>query len=145
MRICAALLTPEQRALPFPEQLAALEPLVVDRQSLFGSTVAESVQNILAEDRAFGSGSSLSSRESPDAKPTNGVSESPQVLYGDAVRRATLLPGFRACQQMVAELDVTTASGRRQAIEHAFGSGSTLLVRLLCYGERKLARRHPLL
>ena len=40
VRICAALLAPGQRALPFPEQLAALEPLVADRQSLFGGTVA---------------------------------------------------------------------------------------------------------
>ena len=57
VRIGAALLTSEQRALPFPEQLAALEPLIEDRLALMGNTVAESVENILSEDRSFGSGS----------------------------------------------------------------------------------------
>jgi hypothetical protein len=55
VRIGAALLTSEQRALPFPEQLAALEPLIEDRLALMGNTVAESVENILSEDRSFGS------------------------------------------------------------------------------------------
>ena len=54
-----------------------------------------------------------------DTTPTDDVNESPQGLHGDVVRRATLLLGFRACQQTVAGLDVTTASDRRQAIEHA--------------------------
>ena len=145
VRICAALLPPEQRALPFPQQLSALEPLIVARQSLLGGSVAESVENILAEDRAFGSGSSSTLREPHNVTPTGGVGDPLQLLDGDIIRRATLLPGFRACQQAVAGLDVTTALGRRQAIDQAFGSGSTLLVRLLCYGERQLAKRHPLL
>ena len=51
MRVCAALLTSEQRTLLFPEQLAALEPLIEDRLALLGNTVAESVENILSEDR----------------------------------------------------------------------------------------------
>jgi hypothetical protein len=147
VRICAALLTSAQRtALPFPAQLSALEPLIVDRQSLLGSTVAESVENILAEDRTFeSSDQSTSVRTLQDGTTAGSVDEAPQSLDDDVVRRATLLPGFRACHLTVAGLDVTTALGRRQAIEHAFGSGSTLLVRLMCYGERSLAKRHPLL
>jgi hypothetical protein len=136
VRICAALLSPEQRALPFPAQLSALEPLIVGRQSLLGHTVAESVENILAEDRAFASSSTSSSRELRDVTPAGGVGDPLQLLDGDIIRQATLLPGFRACQQAVAGLDVTTALGRRQAIDLAFGSGSTLLVRLLCYARR---------
>ena len=145
MRVCAALLTSEQRTLLFPEQLAALEPLIEDRLALLGNTVAESVENILSEDRSFGSGSGTTAGSHP-AKDDSAVDlGAPQGLDDDVVRRATLLAGFRACQQTVSGLDITTALGRRQAIEHAFGSGSTLLVRLLCYGERSLARRHPFL
>ena len=53
--------------------------------------------------------------------------------------------GFRACEVACSSLDLMTASGRRQALEYAFSSKSTLIIRAVVYGEKALARRHPLL
>ena len=53
--------------------------------------------------------------------------------------------GFRACELACAGLDLTTASGRRRALEFVFSSKSPLLVRLVIFGEKALAKRHPFL
>ena len=115
VRICAALLTSEQRALPFPEQLAALEPLIEDRLALMGNAVADSVENNFAEDRSFGSGSGTTAglQSTKEDSAVDIGTPTGEGLDDDVVRRATLMAGFCACQLTVSGLDIKTVLGRR--------------------------------
>ena len=138
-RLCSELLSTEQRTLPFAERLKSLEPLLVDRQALFQGDPESTTLTLLREQRAFVTAKPGSSERSDHAAPEG------NHLADDLIQKATMAPGFRTCELACAKLDLTTAAGQLKALEFAFSSGSTLIARLILYGEKSLAKRHPFL
>ena len=136
-RLCAELLTSEQRELEFVQQLGSLENLLVDRTSLFQGSAEDTVQTLLREQRAF-----VNATPGDDKSVT--VADASH-LADKPLHKATMAAGFRACELSIKTLDLTTAAGRQTALEYGFSSGSVLIIRLLLYGEKNLAKRHPLL
>ena len=138
-RLCSELLAEQQRTLPFVEQLKALEPLLADRRQLFQDNPEDTTATLLREQRAFITAKPSSADGSDKSVPEGGH------LSDDPLHKATMAKGFRSCELACAGLDLSTALGRRQALEFAFSSGSSLLVRLIIYGEKALSKRHPFL
>ena len=90
----------------------------------------------------------LGARPQSSAAAEHGAAQhasDPPPIREDAIRAALLAPEFRQCAQDIATIDRSSAEGRRQVLEIAFGCGSAIILRLLHYGERSLARRHILL
>jgi len=138
-RLTGKLLAAAERQLPFADQLALLEPLIVDRAALIGVDAATDLEAILSEERAFHAGGP---RGSDDAPPD---SSAPPHIADGPLQLATMMPGYRACALAVAALDLTTAAGKVAALDASFSSKNALIFRLLRSGEKALARRHELL
>jgi len=142
-RLCAELLTRQQCELPFGTQLEHLEQKLTERQPLLGAGPEEDLEAVLSEQRHFSASSasagSLSSDPTSDSAPTKGI------IADDVFQLATTMEGFRSFSVALSTLDLTTTAGQLAAVDAAFSCGSILTLRLLCYGEKTLARRHTAL
>ena len=72
-------------------------------------------------------------------------SESPSALREDAIASAISASSFYQCDATVSQLSITTAEGRRKGIEAGFMSGCAVIIKVLLWGDKGLAKRHPLL
>ena len=150
-RLSAALLPNARRTDPLMERLVDLERQLFQRRHLLASmppeaTLAHKIDRLEKEALSVGLTTTLA------GVPTSATSGGPadkagevEGLRDDAIASAILAAPFAEAENKIDACDLTTANGRRQALDHAFHSGSMIIVRLLARGNRTLARRHPLL
>ena len=140
--MATALLPAVQRGLPLVVRLGQLERVLSERSALLVGQPSDIVDAVLAEERAFASGAPT--REGGAPGLDDGHNALPQ-LRDDVIREAMFSDKFRQCASAVSLKDMSTSAGRRGAIEVGFASDSTIVLRLLHYGEHRLAKRHKVL
>ena len=149
-RLSSTLLPSSRRAEPLLERLTALEHQLHQRRHLLSdmptsATLANKMERL--EKEAFSAGITTTLSSIGAHAPGTGNEKSTEVdgLRDDAIANALLAASFTMAEKKIDMCDLTTAEGRRKALEISFQSNSILLVRLLARGSKALARRHPLL
>ena len=66
-------------------------------------------------------------------------------LREDAIASAVSTSAFYQCEAKLSDLCITTVEGRRKAIEAGFLSRCAVIAKVLLWGDKSLAKRHPLL
>lgn len=150
-RLSAALLPNARRTDPLMERLVDLERQLFQRRHLLASlppeaTLTHKIDRL--EKEALNVGLTTTLAGVPTSATTGGPADKAGEVEGlrdDAIASAILAAPFAEAENKIDACDLTTANGRRQALDHAFHSGSMIIIRLLARGNRTLARRHPLL
>ena len=82
---------------------------------------------------------------SSDKGKLSSQSDNDTLLRDDAIRDAINSESFAACVADVEKIDTSSAQGRRAVIERGFLARNPLITRVLHWGAKDLAKRHPLL
>jgi hypothetical protein len=131
------------RDSPLSERLHALEakaqkysPILLRAASKPGATLSSVLTEIEQESKG--------ERRSDKGEDKDNVVADKADLSEEAINSAKLSDSFRQAVLDVSSVDVGTIAGRCNAIELCMNRHNVILVRLICKGEARIARVHPL-
>jgi hypothetical protein len=135
------------RDWPLDDWIDSVETRLYARQAVLATAAAApnaSGNDIVAALEGMASAPSSAHRASSVGAPVpaSGSAVAAGSTHHDAVEAALTAQSYRDFVQRFGLCDLTSVAGRRSAIGEGFSTTCLITVRVLCHGERSVARRH---